>query len=186
MATLSGPLADPRLHRRLQRLARVVHVLLVVGAIFLVGGEAWAWSTPEHALEILRRRSDVQPAQLTPDVRLLAALVSLVPLAIALMAIWRLWGVFAEYGQGRVFSRRALTCLRGFARWLMANALVSPLYGAALSVIVSWNHGPGKRTLSLEVSSDDYAQLVFGFVVLAICTVMAEAARVAEDNEGFV
>ena len=186
MPHLSAPLADPLLRRRLRRLAHVVHALIVLGAVIFVGGEAWNWSTPEHALEMIRRRSEAPTTQLAPGVQLEAALVSLVPLAVSLMAMWRLWGVFAEYAQGRVFSQRALTCLRGFARWLMVDAVLSPFYGAALSVIASWHNGPGKRTLSLEVSSSDYTQLLFGLVVLAICTVMVEAARVAEDNEGFV
>jgi hypothetical protein len=37
----------------------------------------------------------------------------------------------------------------------------------------------------LDLMSDDY-MLLLGVVLLAIASVMAEAARIAEDNEGFV
>jgi hypothetical protein len=185
MPTLPGPLADPLLRRRLQRLARIVHVLIVLGAVVFVGGDAWCWSSPERALELLRR-SGAATSEVGTQVQVVGALFTLIPLTVSLLAMWRLWGVFDEYGQGRVFSQRALWCLRGFARWLMVDAFVSPIYGAALSVIGSWHNGPGKRTLELQVSSSDYIQLLFALVVLAICTVMVEAARVAEDNEGFV
>jgi len=185
MATLSRPLADPQLRRRLQRLARVVHGLILLGAVVFVGGALWCWSSPERALELLRR-SGAETVQVGPQVQVMGALFTLIPMTVSLLAMWRLWGVFAEYARGRVFSQRALWCLRGFARWLMVDAFVSPVYGAALSVLGSWNNGPGRRTLALQVSSGDYIQLLFALVILAICSVMVEAARVAEDNEGFV
>jgi hypothetical protein len=185
MATLSGPLADPQLRRRLRHLARAVHVLIALGAPLFVGGALWCWSSPERALDLLRR-SGAGAVQVGPQVQVMGALFTLIPMAVSLLAMWRLWCVFDEYGQGRVFSQRALRSLRGFARWLMVDAFVSPVYGAALSVLGTWNNGPGKRALTLGVGSGDYIQLLFALVILAICSVMVEAARVAEDNEGFV
>jgi hypothetical protein len=38
----------------------------------------------------------------------------------------------------------------------------------------------------LDLMSDDYMLLLLGVVLLAIASVMTEAARIAEDNEGFV
>ena len=185
MKQLAEPLPDPDLLRRVRLLARVVRTLIAVGALALVGTELWAWSTPGHALEVLRHASAKAP-RVSPPVMLLGALFSIVPAGVLLIALHRLWGVFGEYAQGRVFSRRALVCLRGFARWLLVDAAITPIYGAALSVVATWEYGPGKRELEVQFGTEDYTQLLFGFVVLAISTVMAEAARVAEDNEGFV
>ena len=85
-----------------------------------------------------------------------------------------------------MFSHRALVSLRGFARCVLATAFATPLYGAVLSVIVTFDRQPGTRQLNLQFSSTDYTMLLIGAVLLAIATVMAEAARVAEDNAGFV
>ena len=57
---------------------------------------------------------------------------------------------------------------------------------AVLSVIVTWHNGPGKREVDASLSSDDYMVLLLGVALLAISSVMVEAARIAEDNEGFV
>ena len=112
--------------------------------------------------------------------------MSLLPLGLTLLALQRLWGLFGEYALGRVFSHRALLCLRGFARSVLALAIVSPVYGAVLSVIATWHNAPGTRQLNINFTSDDYGMLLLGAVLLAISSVMAEAARVAEDNAGFV
>ena len=83
-------------------------------------------------------------------------------------------------------AQRALESLRSFARWMTAAAIVSPLSNAVLSVLATLGNAPGHRQLSVNISSEDYVMLLFGGVVLAISSVMAEAARLAEDNAGFV
>ena len=103
-----------------------------------------------------------------------------------LLGLLRLWQLFDEYALGRVFSQRALVSLRGFARCILAIGFVAPLYGAVLSVIATWDRAPGTRELNLQFDSDNYAMILLGAVLLAIAGVMAEAARVAEDNAGFV
>jgi hypothetical protein len=185
MNQLAGPLPDPDLLRRLRLLARVVRALIVVGALALVGVELWSWSTPEHALAFLKH-TEVAAPSVSARTQAMGALFSLLPLVVQLVALQRLWGVFGEYAQGRVFSRRALVCLRGFARWLLVDTAAAPVFGAFLSVIATWENGPGHRELNVQFGTDDYTQLLFGLVILAISTVMVEAARVAEDNEGFV
>ena len=181
----AGPLPDPALLRRLRLLARVVRILIVFGVVTLLGVNAWTWSSPEHALEMLRKVTSA-PFQVSTRTCVVGALFSLIPTTVILIALHRLWGLFGEYAQGRVFSRAALVNLRGFARWLLVDTAVSPVYAALLSVVASWENGPGHREVALQLGSNDYVQLLFGVVVLAISTVMVEAARVAEDNEGFV
>jgi len=69
---------------------------------------------------------------------------------------------------------------------VLVAAFLAPVYRAVLSVLVTLQNGPGKRELTLNLSSDDYLMLLIGVVLLAISSVMADAARIAEDNEGFV
>ncbi len=180
-------LNDPRLQARLRRMARAVRALILVGVAVVVGATIYSWSSPERALDQIRRVTSVCELEHLPaQAQMAGALWTLLPTALVLLALQRLWRLFGEYGQARVFSPRALLGLRGFARCLLAMALVSPVYGAVLSVIATWMNGPGKRQLNVSVSSDEYAMLLVGAVLLAISSVMAEAARVAEDNAGFV
>jgi len=55
-----------------------------------------------------------------------------------------------------------------------------------LSVLMTMDRAPGTRELNVGFDFDNYAMILLGAVMLAIASVMAEAARVAEDNAGFV
>ena len=60
------------------------------------------------------------PVVLAPTARLHGLAWSLLPTGLTLLALQRLWVLFGEYAQGRVFSLRALSCLRGVARCVLA------------------------------------------------------------------
>ena len=173
------------LRKRLRRLALLVRVLIVIGALLAVGCTAWVWLV---AGPMRTRRSRRRPTSTSTRWRCTrrsrARCGTLLPVGIALLALQRLWRLFGEYAQARVFSQRALMNLRGFARCVLTLAFVSPLYGAVLSVIVTFDRKPGTRELNLQFTSGDFAMLLIGAVLLAIASVMAEAARVAEDNAG--
>ncbi len=187
MTPIPRPGSSVALQAKLRRLSWVVRGLIVFGAVGLVAALAWTWAVPEHALVHLKEVASVcNPPGLTTSARLLGAAWSLLPLGMSLLGLQRLWVLFGEYAHGRVFSHRALLCLRDFARCILALSIIAPIYAAVLSVIATWANAPGTRQLNINVSSDDYVMLLFGAVLLAISTVMAEAARVAEDNEGFV
>ena len=176
----------PALQARLRRMALFVRLLIAVGAVLLLAGFLWIWVVPGHAHSQVKEAADIDIDQMALHTQVAGALWSLLPTGIWLLALHRLWRLFGEYARGQVFSRRALLSLRGFARCALATAFASPLYGAVLSVIVTFDRKPGTRVLNLSFSSNDYTMLLLGVVLLTIATVMAEAARVAEDNAGFV
>ena len=186
MADLPSNGVPDELRLRLRRLALLVRVLIVIGALLTVGCTAWVWVVPGHAHSQIKEAADVDIDQMALHTQVLGGLWTLLPVGIALLALQRLWRLFGEYAQARVFSQRALLDLRGFARCVLTLAFVSPLYGALLSVIVTFDRKPGTRELNLQFASGDFALLLIGAVLLAIASVMAEAARVAEDNAGFV
>jgi len=184
-SALSPPRTAP--HARFQRIARVARGLVLAGGALFALNALGTWIFPGYASHIIASQVDVKIlAPLTPATRVAYVLWDLPSLAVILAALYRLWQLFGEYLQSRIFSARALASLRGFARWTLVAAFWSPVYRAVLSVLVTWQNGPGRRELSLNLTSDDYFVLLLGVVLLAISSVMAEAARIAEDNEGFV
>ena len=176
----------PDLQARLRHMAALVRVLIVLGAVLLPVCFVWVWLVPGHAHDQIKDSAGIDVDAMPLHTQAAGALWTLVPLAIWMLALFRLWQLFGEYAQARVFSHRALVSLRGFARCAMATAIAGPLYGAVLSVIVTLDRKPGSRILNLAFTTDDYAMLLLGAVLLTIASVMAEAARVAEDNAGFV
>ena len=182
-------LAPPRLlpPGRFHRTARIGRALVLAGAALFLGNALGTWLLPDYAVRIITSQTHAGIiGPLTPTTRVLYVLWDIPSLAVILMALFRLWQLFGEYLQSRIFSARALASLRSFARWTLAAAFLSPVYRAVLSVLVTLQNGPGKRELTLDLTSDDYMTLLLGVAVLAISSVMAEAARIAEDNEGFV
>ena len=69
---------------------------------------------------------------------------------------------------------------------MVVLAVVQPLSQALMSVAISWDNPPGQRVLNIAISSNDYALVLGALVFVAIARVMTEAARAAEENEGFV
>ena len=183
--TLSPPRTPPQ--ARFHRIARFARALVLAGGALFALNALGTWLFPDYATHVIQSQVDVKIAgPLTASTRAVYVLWDLPSLAVILVALLRLWQLFGEYLHSRIFSARALTSLRGFARWTLVAAFWSPVYRAVLSVIVTWQNGPGKRELTINLSSDDYLMLLLGVVLLAISSVMAEAARIAEDNEGFV
>ena len=172
---------------RLCRIALTARRLLLAGGLLFACNALCTWFFPDYAVRIAKSQVEVQVlAPLGSWARLAFVLWDVPSLAMILMTLYRLWQLFGEYLQLRVFGEDALSSLRSAARWILAAAVYSPIYRAGLSVIVSWQNGPGRRELTVNLGSDDYLMLVTGVVLLAISSVMVEAARIAKDNEGFV
>lgn len=186
------PLPTEALARRLKNLSRAVQALsLLAMPVLLAVPLAWLWS-PETLASLGQSAAagtnllHLAEGPVTSGMRWRMAGASLPTVGIGLWLLWQLWRLFGEYRRGAVFSPLALGGLRRFAWGMLALAVDQPLSQALMSVAVSWDNAPGHRQLMVSVSSNDYALLLGALVFLAIARVMAEAARVAEENEGFV
>lgn len=185
-------LPSEALARRLKNLSRAVQALsLLAMPVLLAVPLGWLW-WPETLVSLGQSETSgvnllgLAEGPLTPAMRGRMAAASLLVVCVGLWLLWQLWRLFGEYRRGAVFSPRALQGLRRFAWGMLALAVAQPLSQAAMALAVSWDNRPGHRQLVLSLSSNDYALLLGALVFLAIARVMAEAARVFEENEGFV
>ena len=185
--------ASPRpLTDRLRRLSRCVRMLALLAMPLLIATPVLVMLAPDVLLDAgfselgglgLRHLSQ---DGLTPAVRARMAAVTLLPVGLGLALMWQLWSLFGEYLRGNVFGARALACFRRFSTLLFVLSLAQPTAVALMSIAVSWDNPPGQRQLIVSISSNDYALVLGALVCMAIARVMTEAARVAEENEGFV
>jgi hypothetical protein len=163
-----------------------VQALCLVGALILVAVPLWFWTSPERVAQLGPQLAGVHEMSIDGRTLQLGALVSVVPIGLGLYTLWQLWGLFGLYARGRVFSAGALTRLRRFAWALFATALIAPMVRAAMSVVLTFGNPPGRRALVVGLSWNDYMTVLLAVVLIAIATVMAQAVRLAEENEGFV
>ena len=116
----------------------------------------------------------------------LATLLGLMTLPVAVWILLRMRALFGQYAEGRVLSPEAATDLQHIGRGLAVLALLPLLIRPAQSVLLSWEAGPGARMLAVSVRDHDIWLLLAAGLVTLVGWAMAEAARIAEDNRGFV
>ncbi|MGH6871679.1 MAG: DUF2975 domain-containing protein [Rhizomicrobium sp.] len=120
------------------------------------------------------------------EYRAMAMLCALVPAAVGSWGLIALARLFRCYVVGEVFSGRALHALSQVTAALFWNVLAAFVMQAPISILLTWYLGHGHRQVSLSLGSDDAQVLFVAGVTFVIARVMAEARRIADENEGFV
>jgi hypothetical protein len=118
--------------------------------------------------------------------RLAAGAISAVPIGVMLWGLWQVRALFRGFAAGRVFTADAARRLQLFGVAVLAQAPLGPLTATALALALSLANPPGQRLLVITFSINDYFALVVGGVLIAVATVMREAARLADENASFV
>jgi hypothetical protein len=182
MTTLAAPLD------RLARLSRVMEIMTDVGIALVLGLTVACFLIPDWSRNLLLAKLGQAGAALpvTPQARLAAAGVVAIPVAVMLYGLLNVRALFRELGRGRVFTGQAARHLQIFAATVLAQAPLGPLTSAALSVAVSMTDETGARMHAITFSLHDYYALLVGGVLLAVATVMREAARLSDENASFV
>ena len=79
-----------------------------------------------------------------------------------------------------------MTTERGRGWAVVALAPCSVLTEMLVGLAATWHAAEGERQLALELGDADVYAAVFGLMLVVSGRVMGEAARLAEENEGFV
>lgn len=182
--------AGPSRERRLARL-RHLSVWMAQGclasclALPMAMGAYWL-TTPSRALFGAAGLPGVPPMELGLTVRALGFLMAMVPLGALVFGLWNARSCFRDFAAGRLYGLSTLTRLRAFSLGVAASALLKPLAGAALSLLLSWHRGPGEKSLVLTVGSDTLIALLFAGTVAVMAWIMGEAIALSDENQQFV
>ncbi|QWG25869.1 DUF2975 domain-containing protein [Bradyrhizobium sediminis] len=173
---------------RLIRLSRVMEMVTWFGIALVTILTALAlliqdW-TRNIALAKLGQAGMTLP--ITPLGQAVAGLVLAIPVGVMVYGLFAARRMFAEFASGEIFSERAARHLQTFAATVLAQAPLGPLTATAFSAALSLGNPPGLRAITVAFSINDYFALIVGGVLFAAATVMREAARLAEENKGFV
>ena len=120
----------------------------------------------------------------TLERRLLAALVGLLPAAAIAYALVALSRICHQYAEGRLFSDVVLGGYRRLGVALVVTTVLSwlqpTLFGLALTL------PPGKRFLTVGISSNDLLLILLTALVFLLGAVMQVAQRVQSENAEIV
>lgn len=173
---------------RLVRLSRVMEIVTWFGialvAILTIAALLIQDWTRNIALAKLGQAGAALP--ITPLGQAVAGIVLAIPVGVMIYGLFAVRRMFGEFAGGEIFSERAARHLQTFAATVLAQAPLGPLTAAGFSAALSLGNPPGQRALTIAFSINDYFALVVGGVLLAATTVMREAARIADENKGFV
>lgn len=171
---------------RIRRLAFVVRALSLAGAIGIATLPFMFWAEADWVAEVATQQWAVSKLQLDLASRLGGLAASLLPVSVSVFALWQMWSLFGCFARGELLAQQPAAHLRRLGLGLCALTLAQPL-GRTLSILaLTWGNPKGERQLWVGLSSDHYLMLLFGLLLLALAQVLHEAARVADENAGFV
>ena len=149
------------------------------------------WLTVETSYDFLTSFGVIQVSHnidsytqlpLTLTTRILATIVSLFLCSIIMYALKVLINLFRSYERNEIFSLDNVMSYQKLGYSLFYWVGASVVYGALMSVILSFNNPPGDRMLAIGFVGVDFLTLVLGFIILIISWVMKEGYILADEN----
>ena len=93
---------------------------------------------------------------------------------------------FASFAQGQWFDAENSRYLRVFSVLLITQAVAKPLHQGVMSVLLSWNHPPGEKMLSIALGSNELALFLGGVVMWVMSDLLVAGIRADAENRQFV
>lgn len=173
---------------RLARLSQAMMWVTTVGIVLIVVLMGLAFMIPEWSRNLLLNRLGATGGKLPlgPTEQVFAAMIFAVPIGVMVWGLWHVRTLFSEFAQGRMFTAAAARHLRQFGVSVLIQGPLGPLTATALGLVLSLGNPPGQRYLVLTLSINDYYALIVGGVLVAVASLVREAARLADENASFV
>lgn len=100
--------------------------------------------------------------------------------------LYTLKPVLKQFGDRQFFNGENSLALRRLSRLLFLQALLHPVLVSAASLLLSWNHPPGQRLLSVSFSSQTFQLMLMSGLMLMVSELLVEGCGLAEENQQFV
>lgn len=182
--------ADPQSTAQTARLARLARFAVVASfatALVIIGWMVALWLKPGLLEAKVIELSSAPPLlPLTADRLVIGGVVSMLAPIVMVLALVEIGRLFALFATGEVFDVRVPLRLRRLGRIAILLAIVSCLTRTVMTLVVTSVNPPGSRQISFGIDSGELLALVAGFLFFALSLVMAEALRLARENESFV
>jgi hypothetical protein len=172
---------------RIVRLSRLMSMLCMMVAVILGAGLAIYWVVAP--IEGIFRHAGIPGFPIWEigfGVRLMAFLISAVPLACLIWGLLQAGRCFDVFATGTFFTDEPARHLRAFAIAILVSALLKPFAGAALSLLLSTSSLAGRRAVIVNVSSDMLIAFVIAGLIAVVAWVMAQARTLADENAQFI
>jgi hypothetical protein len=130
----------------------------------------------------------VSPLPLNEKARKTIALLMIMPISINAFALWTGFQMFSSYRSGEIFTQRAAKLLGRIGWAILATAPMGLILRAAMTALMmDQSRNPNSAiSLSPSLADLDTTAIAFGLLAILVGRVLAEAAKLAEENQSFV
>ncbi len=186
MANSSERTATPA--DRIERVSRLMIWVITAGGAIMVLAYTSVWVVPgwledAAAQNLLGATATISAG---PVLRLFAALIAALPLALVLYGLWQIRELFRLFGDRHYFSVDGSKRLLRFGAALLLAAPAGIVTRSIVSVLLTMNNPEGSRHLVVQMGSNDYFLVVVGGLLLVVGWVMREAARMQHELQQIV
>lgn len=172
---------------RIRSLSRIMAALCTCTSAILAGAMLFSWlTTPGESLMAQAGIGGAALGEPGYGLRIIGFLISMLPLGALIVGLSCARRCFDAFASGEVFSGEAVGWFRRFSIAVVVSAIMKPVAGVALSLLLSWGVGTEHMSLVLNIGSDTLLALIFGGTVAVMTWVMSEAIAIADENAQFV
>lgn len=119
--------------------------------------------------------------QIPLDTRIVAFIISLVPIFTFMFLYYYLTRLFGAYGRGEIFTPQTVIYIRNCGITLLLWQILHPLYQILLTFTLSINNAPGQRFIAASFSTAQARDLVTAIVIILVSWVMQRAVNLEEE-----
>lgn len=107
-------------------------------------------------------------------------------IAIGLAGLYFLRRAFSNFAKGQLFNHSNSRDLRLFSILLFAQALAKPLHFSISSVLLSLNHPPGQKMLSVSFGSNEVIVIALAMMLWVISDLLVQGSKLETENKQFI
>lgn len=112
--------------------------------------------------------------------------VGAISVVLVLLALWHMRILFSLYAMGDVLGLPAARAIRRIGLSLLALAVAGVVGNTLIILALTSGNPAGERALAIGFSNDDIFLFFASGLLIVIGWAMAEAARIADENRGFI
>lgn len=162
----------------------LANAVLLTAPFAFLWAVSQAWARPDWVVNLLVNLPIETVLDTSRSVAIaLLGCIAAMPL---LFAIFQMKGLFDRYRRGDILTEACARHILRIGQGLMATSVAALLLPTPQTLVLTYDNPPGSRMLSLGLSSDAVAVFLLSGLLTVIGLALREAAKIADENAGFV
>lgn len=155
-------------------------IMMFAGPVYMVGH--WIFIN-NFSYSMLQDYAGVSNFTVGTNTQIYGAIATVLPASIMFFLLFYGFKLFRLYEQGKILTTKNVDCFRKIGYLLICKGITAFLMRPVYSIIFTMNNIPGKRSVSLSLSSEYISTIVGGLFIVVVAWVMDEAKKINDEIE---